>query len=219
MSYIIIFPLIIIAGAIAMLIKPKPRNDKATSAFYQKTPINIAIENHNQCISTWNQISDEANAVLLKKQREIVLNQDAVANNALSQMVNEFNKYSDDISDYLRRSNNCIDSNDIAGSNYCVDKMQNIFINAKAMITSIKELNVTNVYKDVFDNKSPVKTSYDAYDNSVLFAGCTSQKELDARYRHLAKAFHPDNTGGDKTMFEILQKEYEEAKKLCITKN
>lgn len=217
MSYLIIFIFIVLAGILVMTMKP--HKTKKPDAFYQKTPIHIAIEKHNQCISLWNQVSDEANSALLKKQREIIFKQDSAANDALGQIVREFNKYSDDIADYLRRSNACIDSNDIAGSNYCVDRIQSICTDAKAMINSIKELNVTNVYEDIFDKNRPVHITHSAIQDNALFAGCVTRKALDARYKHLAKAFHPDNIGGDKAMFETLQKEYEEAKKLCKTEN
>lgn len=45
------------------------------------------------------------------------------------------------------------------------------------------------------------------------FLGCTTEEELQKRYRALTKAFHPDTGFGDEDSFQKMQTEYEQKKK------
>lgn len=45
--------------------------------------------------------------------------------------------------------------------------------------------------------------------NSAYFAGCDTAEKLNARYKQLCKAFHPDSIGGDTESFQKMQQEYE----------
>ena len=69
-----------------------------------------------------------------------------------------------------------------------------------------------------FDLKSPLKkkpsteitekTSEYAY-----FYGCSTQKEIKARYKKLAQLYHPDSDTGDKKSFQRMKTEYEKISK------
>lgn len=47
----------------------------------------------------------------------------------------------------------------------------------------------------------------------IFFSGCDSMEKLNARYRILAKAFHPDGSAGDEDSFKKMQDEYDRIKK------
>ena len=215
-----ILPIIFIIFAIIASIwavKTKPKVRKSSTAFYKKTPLNSAIDKHNECISRLNRLSEEANEVFLKKRCEIVMKQDKSASMALNDIMDSLNNLIENASYYIRSSSENIDNQSAIGSEYCLKNAEPVLLEIKDMITAIKRLPVTDTYANVFENMAEHKPTVSKATNGSLdglFSGCKTKEEVDARYRHLAKAFHPDNTGGDKTMFENLQKQYQEAKKL-----
>lgn len=182
-----------------------------TSPYYKKTPINSVVDAHNRCIKELNGALEKANVTLINKRREILLKQDKAANDALLQIVDEFNKNSEDIRDYITRSHECLDKTDIAGSTYCINRIKELLNEEACLIHAIEDLQVEDAFKDAFA-QTPIIHAKNDTPNS-FFEGCVTKEEYDARYKHLVKAFHPDNMGGDKAMFERLQTEYEQYRK------
>ena len=45
-----------------------------------------------------------------------------------------------------------------------------------------------------------------------FFAGCDTEEKVEARYKSLSRAFHPDSKGGDEEMFKKMKEEYDEIK-------
>lgn len=46
-----------------------------------------------------------------------------------------------------------------------------------------------------------------------FFENCSTREQIDARYKALMRAYHPDTQSGDEEMAKIINKQYEEAKK------
>lgn len=189
--------------------KKKHTKRPTVSAFYKKTPINDAIDKHNACLNTWHKLSEETNSSFIKKRREILFKQDKDASNALVQILNEFNKIDNNIANYIERSLECIQKRDVAGSIYCTGCINDLFNDIQSLTKAMERIEVTDVFNDAFGKVSVTKN---VNKTESLFEGCNTKEEIEARYKHLAKAFHPDNAGGDKTMFERLQNEYKELK-------
>lgn len=212
-TLVLIFAIFAIFVFVLILIKSKGKFSNSSGARASVTSrdvekINASIELHNDTLHKWNSVTDKMNMNLDRKKREIILARDAQASSALSNLVREFNVIADDVSNYIMRSSFCIDRKDPTGSLYCTDRIKELIVKALAISNTVEELTV-----EAFDEPHVHSQRRSTFDLSHIelsfFSGCKSKAEVESRYRSLAKAFHPDNKGGDKTMFEELQRQHE----------
>ncbi len=211
-TFVLIFAIFAIFVFIFIFVKTKGKFDAPYArphvTSHDVSKINASIEIHNDTLHKWNAVTDKMNVNLDKKKREIIMARDARSSSALSNLVREFNVIADDVSNYIMRSSFCIDHKDPAGSIYCTDRINELITKALAISNTVEEMNIT-----VFDESQTYTQHNSTLDLSHIelsfFSGCKNKAEVESRYRSLAKAFHPDNKGGDKTMFEELQRQHE----------
>ena len=204
--------MIVIALYFVMKEVNKPIAYKNTSAFYKRTPEDDAIDLHNQTLKRWHILTETTNNALVKKNCELILKRDDGAKRALSEITREFTHYGDEVLEYIKRSSESITARNFGGSIYCTAQANDLMDRAEELTRSISALSVEDFTKE-FENIKPQRDVETFYGSTIfMFKGCLTREDVDARYKRLAKAFHPDNTGGDKTMFEELQRQYKRAK-------
>ncbi|MBR5356693.1 MAG: hypothetical protein IK121_07220 [Lachnospiraceae bacterium] len=202
--------ILILVTLLVLLLKflPKPAQNPAFRSAKEVDKFNLAIEAHNKAGHMWGTISNDMNDILDKKKREIILKRDGQSSSVLANLVNEFNFIADEVNNYMTRSSTCLDARNIPGSEYCMNALSYCFNKANAIVDTVKNMTITDYTGNIPVGITPSKSTQ----SMSLFSGCNTKEEIDARYRSLAKAFHPDSRGGDETMFKELEKEYKEVK-------
>ena len=196
---------VIIVSIIALIwvfssVDRKPKSNEP-SAFYNKTPANYTIDNHNEAIKEWENVSIQIMTAMQKKRADAILKQDRGAIFAISSIIEEYNSNSDEVSNYLMRSNTCVDIRDYAGSGYCIKCVKEITEKTKLLVKAINDICVDDCVETM---KVPTYKST----SMGFFDDCKNMDDIKVRYRALSKVFHPDNQGGSNDMFEELEKQY-----------
>jgi hypothetical protein len=68
--------------------------------------------------------------------------------------------------------------------------------------------NFIDLYQSNYRSSEDSSSSKDG-GYTQFFSGCKTQKDLKARYRSLAKLYHPDNNGGTNEAFAVIEEEYQ----------
>ena len=100
----------------------------------------------------------------------------------------------------------CSDMMDVC--KYIDDKGQIRLEKFKLCYTKISNLDAKRIDILELANKLEEKFSQ-PFATSIYFGGCNTKEKLDARYKQLCKAFHPDSVGGDTELFQKMKQEYE----------
>lgn len=154
--------------------------------------------------------------LIRNKQSEIILKNDAITMNQLNDFSNEFNYHCESCQDYLKRARDCLDVKDFAGMKYCIKQFDAEMEQIEQIYDYIDLLEVNG--NDFFEQKND---TFNMAQNTAIknefkmdfFYGCDTKEQINARYRGLAKVFHPDAKSGNTEIFRMLREEYE--KEMC----
>jgi len=199
-SSIIIVAVIVTAVLILIFVKPNPNRVSS-----KNNALSNMVDRHNRLIKQYNQLNNECMAEIQKLELKIMLCNDVEAQSQMEQVLKSFSMEREVAIDYMNRSNTCLDNRDIAGSSYCLDNMVETLESMNRIIRSLDKITPkNNMYQDAYQSDTNMqKTS-----TVQFFNGCYTKEAADARYKSLAKAFHPDSKGGDTEMFRMMQDEY-----------
>lgn len=202
---VIIFFFLAIIGASAMMLLTTARTNSFKNKTYGKlAPSEQAIILHNSFVTKSNKLNERFYNVSDKVLSNIRLANDRAAFERLKYFAEEFYGIRNEISDYFLRSSDCLEQKDYAGSKYCCECIENLLSEGKNLLKDIERIEITdsNTFTDFVEEQ-------DIKDVSVFFNGITTREALSARYKKLAKVFHPDSESGDKATFEALKEEYD----------
>lgn len=209
MSMIIAFIAIGLFGAVLLFYHPKPKGKMER----KHTPT----DDYNDCVmycnKVFNRYRDSRNRV-----NEAAGKYDYHAYESISYLITDNDSYVEECNDYLERAYMCLSSDNPGGVRYCIE---NALMSAKELEIAAKKMDAV-VIEDCRktwqqnpprEDESASNTSVQEIDMQGYFSGCNTREELDARYKSLAKAFHPDVKAGNAELFRALQEEYETLKK------
>lgn len=170
---------------------------------------------YNEKASDLSDLSADFLNLIHKKHSEVILKNDAITLNQLNDFSEDFNYHCDTCQDYLKRARECLDIKDFAGTKYCLSQLDEELKQMEQIYDFIDLLEVDennyfgkNAQNDVKQN-SAAKNDF----RMDFFYGCENKEQITARYRGLAKVFHPDSKSGNAEVFRMLKEEYE---KLCF---
>ena len=202
-SIALIFIIIIATVCILLFVKPNTNNKKRTVS-KQYNEIVTTVEYHNTLIQKYNETNQNYMIAMQKKERDIILCNDFDAQEMLQKAVSEYEVTCNIANDYIRRSNECINIRDSAGSLYCLEQLNQTLQDMDCIIRSFEK--ITPKMQQTYE--TPTIHAKEEAPSLQFFTGCNTKEEIEARYRSLAKAFHPDSKGGDETMFRQMMEEY-----------
>ncbi len=172
---------------------------------------NIAIINHNDTLSKYSKLQYSFKNVVDKVSVEIAMHKDSAAAARLNVYINEYNKCINEVSDLFQRSADCVARREFKGSEYLLEQVKDVLNEIKNIENYISNMEIE---KDLFEQKDDFLDDLIEENTSLaFFEGCNSLDEIEARYRSLAKAFHPDNKGGNEMLFNKMRTEYTQIKK------
>ena len=200
-SIVLIISIIIATVCALLFVKPNPKNRKRTvTKVYDD--LHAAVNRYNELIRQYNQTNESYLITMQKVERNIILCNDFEAQDQLQSLVSEYESVCNVANDYIKRSNGCINEHDVAGAFYCMDSLKNALSKMDNITRSFQK--ITPKMNHTIEEPKIVE----AKPTLQFFRGCNSKEEIDARYRSLAKAFHPDCKGGDETLFRQMIDEY-----------
>lgn len=212
MKYCVIFCLLI-AFFLCLIIKPQRYKftvDETAKDNYirQKTL-------HNDTVAKLKRYDFKVNTALENARRKIILSNDFAALNRLKYYIEEYNHIQAANDDYLSRSLTAIMNDLYYDSEYCLQKIEESIGDLENIITAIENVEIKDagIAEDDFCVEKEPETSSGLYSTTLFFSNCKTKEELDYRFKSLSKIYHPDNKGGDESLFKALKEDYENAKK------
>lgn len=178
-----------------------------TSAKKEQKDLKIlTIEKHNAisaaCVSTENKF----NEILQKTQRQIILYSDNAAFERLKYFVDQYDVLAKENVEYLSASMEYVSKEQYYLSINTLTKIEDNLAKIREYKRAVEfiEIDKRNDSQQALDDLLENSTN----NSLAFFSGCNNLSEVDYRYKSLVKAFHPDNKGGDKDLFNKLQEEY-----------
>ncbi len=193
---------LVLAAALAMLI---PKKKKRTVRI--RTP-DRAAEYHNRMVQETDKVSALFARRLDMKQREAVLYHDAYAFRQLEHIVSKFDQGIEPVREKLSESVDRIKRGDDRGSREILDGLEKDLEALRGLYEALGTVSVNKQRVEDHTDRAP-EPEPAPKGSASFFDGCKNQEEMVARYRALAKAFHPDSKGGDPGMFRLLKEEYD----------
>ena len=167
---------------------------------------------YNSKISDLADISADYLNLLRNKRSEIIVKNDAITMNQLNDFSEEFNYHCDTCQDYLKRARDCLDVKDFVGMKYCIKQFDEEMNQLEQIYDYIDLLEVNgNSFFGQSDKSNNMSQDSAAKSDFKMdfFYGCETKEQINARYKGLAKVFHPDAKSGNTEIFRILREEYE----------
>lgn len=214
----VVLIIILLVVTVLVLFLVKPRKGATGNSTQRKNNVaekNAVIQDYNSLISEYNRKNAELSTAIKEKSREANLycDDDAIYN--LQKMVLEVNRKGEDIDDYFLRARECLSNSDVAGARYCIAAIRADLYLLEDMTAQVQRIETTphTGKSGTRSNREQYQSQYrqtvDYEPNTLMyFKGCTTKEDIEARYRSLSKALHPDAKGGDTSAFQEMQTEY-----------
>lgn len=183
---------------IVLFAKPNPNNKKI-----QVQTTNYFVERYNQLIHKYNQTNEQFLINMQQMERKIAICHDTDTYEQLKKLVSNYERICSIANDYFKRASDCLNDNNYSAVSYCINQLDDTINEMDQIAVSINKITPkVSGYKFDTSNQNETKPVLQFFD------GCNTKEEADARYKNLAKAFHPDNKGGNETLFRNMNEEY-----------
>lgn len=200
----IVFLCITLIAFVLVILFVKPNKKNKHGMHTTKQTRSSQVEQYNIYVSQMNKLNSSITTVVNNMVRLATLYNNKEAIRSIGELVEEINKRNDYIDDYFKRAGDCLSAHDTTGCNYCLSAIKADMDVLEELYHKVQDISITKQEeKQINKPKSETPLSYH------FFNGCKNKEDADIRYRNLSKALHPDAKGGDTTLFQEMQNEYE----------
>lgn len=187
----------------------KINNEKKATNAGQIKNINQYITAVNKLIYQYNLYRESFDFTANEKNNEIINTQDKKAFNEFTNLVSKFTECIQKAEDTITYIKETID--ELKPSLDAYGELEDTLTFMGIYLKNIEDIQCRKKnqkeYKQVQNNMSEKRA-----EASDFFSGCNTINEVEARYKALAKVFHPDCKTGDNNAFKTLQDAYEAKK-------